>query len=205
MMNVDDGDPDATETWPGSYPPADITATEFEGWVSEILAAAGERVGNLRVTLHEKVVGLDGEYDFDATARFGWAGIEFLVLVEAKCHKDPIKRELVQVLYQKLQSVGAHKAVMVSTAPYQSGALTFAKAHGVALVQVTEGRFTILLKSAGEHAVLTRQEASERYQTPTFVGYCYGPGDSRESIRSTITSSDHPDYVVEMLLDPPWA
>ena len=30
-------------------------------------------------------------------------------------HKNPIKRETVQVLHQKLQSVGAQKGVLVST------------------------------------------------------------------------------------------
>lgn len=82
-----------------------------------------------------------GTFDFDATARYQFAGMSFLVLVEAKLHKNPIKRELVLVLYQKILSVGAHKGVMVSTAPYQAGAVAFAKTHGIALVTVTEGRF----------------------------------------------------------------
>ena len=54
--------------------------------------------------------------------------MEFLIVVEAKKHRYPIKRELVQVLHSKIQSVGAHKGVMVSTAPYQNGALDSATA-----------------------------------------------------------------------------
>ena len=200
---MSDGDDEGTESWPGSYPPADITASEFEAWVAEIFSAAEGRVDDLRVALHVSVTGADGEYDFDATARYRWVGLEFLVLVEAKRHKNPIKRELVQVLHQKLQSVGAHKAVMISTAPYQRGALDFAKAHGIALVSLTEGRFTILMRSAGKHPALTREEASTWYETPTFVGFCLGPGDSPESTRSTIISSQYPDYVVELLLSLP--
>jgi hypothetical protein len=54
-----------------------------------------------------------------STVRYQFGGLSILVLVEAKLHKNPIKRKLVQVLYQKVQRAGAHKGVMVSTAPYQ--------------------------------------------------------------------------------------
>jgi hypothetical protein len=43
--------------------------------------------------------------------------MDFLMLVEAKRHKNPIKRELVQVLHSKLRSVGAHKAAMIAPRP----------------------------------------------------------------------------------------
>jgi hypothetical protein len=35
--------------------------------------------------------------NFDATVRYELAGMAFLTLVEAKLHKNPIKRETVQV------------------------------------------------------------------------------------------------------------
>jgi hypothetical protein len=76
------------------------------------------------------VPGSDGSYDFDVTVRYGLAGMSFLVVVEAKKHRYPIERELVHVLHQKLTSVGARKAVMISSAPYQSGAVKGANAHG---------------------------------------------------------------------------
>lgn len=72
----------------------------------------------------------------------------FLVLVEAKRHANPIKRELVQVLHDKRQSVGAQKAAMIATAPYQRGALDYAKTHGITLATVTEGRFIYATRSA---------------------------------------------------------
>ncbi len=53
--------------------------------------------------------------------------MDFVVLVEAKRHKNPVKRELVQVLRDKLADVGAHTAAMIATAPYQLGALDYAK------------------------------------------------------------------------------
>jgi hypothetical protein len=62
-------------------------------------------IGNLRSKTHEVAQGLDGTYDFDATVRYELAGMAFLVLVEAKLHKNAIKCEVIQVLYQKPQSV----------------------------------------------------------------------------------------------------
>ncbi len=60
--------------------------------------------------------------------------MDFLVLV--KLHRNPIMREVVQVLRDKVQSVSAHKGVLVSSAPFQRGAIEYADAHGIALVHV---------------------------------------------------------------------
>jgi hypothetical protein len=40
------------------------------------------------------------------------------------------------VLEQKLQSTGSQKGMIFSTSPFQSGAIEFATAHGIALVHV---------------------------------------------------------------------
>lgn len=117
------------------YPAAQITPAEFEEFTTSLFVALEEtgRISDLRVQNHEVIEGVDGAYDFDATVRFRVAGMEFLILLEAKCHKNPIKRELVQVLYQKLQSVGASKAVLVSTAPFQRGAWSLRSRMGLHL------------------------------------------------------------------------
>jgi hypothetical protein len=163
-------------------------------------------VDHLTVTLHDKVEGPDGIYDFDATVRYQLAGMSFLVLVEAKRHKNPIKRELVQVLHQKVQSVGAHKGVMISTAPYQIGAVKFAKAHGIALVTVTEGRFTYEARDMLPGPEMSRDEAAERFNVPTFVGHYFGPGSKPDTIRTWRLSAEdrgYPQYVAEFLLGRP--
>ena len=182
------------------YPRADITPGEFETFVAELLTAASPRVSRFRVEQHETIPGVDGTYDFDCTVRYELAGMEFLVLVEAKHHANPIKRELVQVLYQKVQSVGAHKGVMVSTAPYQRGALTFARTHGIALVTVTEGRFTFETRARDQPPPLSREDAFNLYGIPTFVGHAYGPGDEPGSTSVHLMSTEHPKYIAECLL-----
>ncbi|MGL5826430.1 MAG: restriction endonuclease [Nocardioides sp.] len=182
------------------YPPADITSVEFEEFAATLFKSGAAEAGatDIRVQLHEVIEGADGSYDFDATVRYELAGMDFLVLVEAKAHKHPIKRELVQVLHQKLQSVGAHKAVLISTAPFQSGALGFALAHGIALVTVTEGRFTFETKSAYKTTELTREQALEYYDLPTFVGHAYSAAGD-DAVGVTLMSPEHADYIVEKL------
>jgi hypothetical protein len=181
------------------YPPPDITPQEFEQYVVDLLGSVSPLVEGFQVTLHEKIEAADGTYDFDATVRFELAGATFLVLIEAKCHSNPIKRELVQVLYAKLQSVGAHKAAMISTAPYQRGALDYAKAHGIALVTITEGRFIFETRGAVQPPPLTRGQAADLYGLPTFVAHAYGPGDMPGSTSVRLLSTEHPSAVAEAL------
>ena len=137
----------------GRYPYPGITPAEFEEFVAgQLLGAAKSQVDGLVVRTHEKGAGVDGVYDFDATVRYRFAGLEFLVVVEAKMHRNPIKRELVQVLRQKVRSVGAHKGVLVATSAFQAGAVEFASTHGIALVTVAEGRFVFTTRDTGKAA-----------------------------------------------------
>ena len=84
------------------YPPADITPSEFEEWAAGVFESARTSLDDITVTIHDRITGTDGAFDFDATVRYRWAGIDFIVIVEAKRHKNPIERELVQVLHSKL-------------------------------------------------------------------------------------------------------
>lgn len=185
--------------WAKRYPPADITPHEFEEWIVEVLGSAADALDELRITPHDRVTGSDGTFDLDATVRFRLMGLEFLVVVEAKRHSNPIKRELVQALLSKVQSIGAQKGVMFSTSHFQRGAITFAMAHGIALVSVTEGRFTFETKAAGQSRVMSREGSRTVFGVPTFVGYTYGLGATKGSVSSTRISSEQPEYVRDML------
>ncbi|HET9897920.1 MAG TPA: restriction endonuclease [Streptosporangiaceae bacterium] len=189
------------------YPSPEITPGEFEEFVAvHLLGSAGAEVSNLAIVLHETVAGADGRYDFDVTARYEFAGMSFLVLVEAKLHKNPVKRQHVQILHQKIQSVGAHKGVIVATAPYQIGAVEFAKAHGIALVTVTEGRFIFETRDTLPGPELSREEAAARLGLPTFIAHCYAAGDKPGITRSWLLAPDDDEYprqVAELLLGRP--
>lgn len=173
------------------FPPAEITPARFEAFVAdELLRSAGSEVDDLVVTLHDRVAGPDGGYELDATVRYRFAGLAFLVVVEAKLHRNPIKRELVQVLHQKVRSIGAHKGVMVATAPYQSGAVEFARVHGIALVTVVESRF----------AFVNRTPATAPH--PAFVAYVEGGTGTRGMVLSA-QDEDHAECVATLLLGRP--
>jgi hypothetical protein len=59
----------------------------------------------------------------------------------------------VQALHSKLVSVGAHKAMMFTTANYQRGAIEFAKAHGISLVRFTDTELNYAVKAVLVDAV----------------------------------------------------
>jgi restriction system protein len=82
----------------------------------------------------------DGTYEIDITVRFQALDVEFLVLVECKHHISPIKRDVVEILFDRVRAVAGHKGIIFSTSGFQSGAVQYAQAHGVALVEIADGR-----------------------------------------------------------------
>ena len=129
------------------YPPPDLTPIEFEREVRGMLNAVGAPLEEFRTEHRETIPGVDGEYEIDVSARFSALGMNFLVLVECKYHKNPVKREMVQALHSKVLSVGAHKGAVFSVSGFQSGALEYAAVHGIATVQVADGRSSYFTKS----------------------------------------------------------
>ncbi|WP_420917089.1 restriction endonuclease [Pseudomonas mosselii] len=107
----------------------------------------GHQVLEYRSEHQEVGQGLDGEYEIDVTVRFSAFGTGFLVLIECKHHKNRIKRDVLQVLQSRVASVGTQKGIVFSTAGFQSGAIEYAKAHGLGTVQVVDGRSIYLTRS----------------------------------------------------------
>lgn len=105
----------------------------------EYLQKAGIGIADFEVRHQEAVGGPDGEYIMDAVATCQALGGAFRVLIACKHHRNPIKRDLVQVLADKVRSVRAHKGMLFSTAPFQHGAVAYAESQGIALVHFTEG------------------------------------------------------------------
>jgi restriction system protein len=127
--------------------PSSITPDEFELFVKRRLAQVGRGLKDFVVLGKRVLQGLDGEYEIDASATFEAMGAHIRVIVECKRHKNSIKRELVQVLHDKVRSLGAHKGMMFSTSEYQSGAVEFATAHGLALFWVQTGSTVAIAKN----------------------------------------------------------
>ncbi|UZE16006.1 restriction endonuclease [Pseudomonas sp. B21-054] len=136
------------------YPPMaktnlHIEATEFECLVRDWIIQQGGELTSLEVTHDVKLEAYDSTYQIDVMAKFrAFAGAEFLVLIECKKYRKAVERELVQVLHDKVRSVGAHKGMLFTTTGFQSGAIKYATAHGIALVSIIDGVATYETRSA---------------------------------------------------------
>ena len=128
--------------------PIEMTWQQFEDAVKNILRAKGEGLTNLTITRGETVHTNDVEFTMDVVAKFtAFGGAEFTVLIECKHHKNPIEIGLVRILHSKLSSAGAQKAMMVTTTKFQRGAIEFAKAHGISLIQLQRSSLKYAVKS----------------------------------------------------------
>lgn len=121
--------------------PIQPTPKQFEETVREFLTCSGTTLESFETCHRERIDGMDGLYEIDVTVRFKFlCSFDLLCLVECKHVKHPVKREVVQLLHSKLGSTGAHKGMIFSTSGFQSGAVEFARTHGIALVHVTDGQ-----------------------------------------------------------------
>ena len=129
-----------------------LSPAQFEEEVAKLIRRQGIGLSEFEVKRLEKISGHDGIYEIDITARFEVLGVSFLVLIECKHHKNPIKREVVQILYDRLRAIDGHKGIIFSTAPFQRGAIEYAQVHGIALIQIvnrSEDEGGIIDRSAG--------------------------------------------------------
>ena len=129
--------------------PLTLSPAELELAVKGILDAAGGDLASYQSQHLEPVQAHDGQYVIDVSIRFKALGADFRVLVECKHHRRAIERQDVQVLHSKVVATGAHKGMLFSTAGFQAGAVQFATAHGIALVQLVDGRSLWQTRSAG--------------------------------------------------------
>lgn len=116
-----------------------VTPDEFERMVVQFLRKLGHSLESFAVTHHEALSSPDGTFQLDATARFRALGADFTVVIECKHHRNPIKRELVQVLADKVAALRAQKGMLFTTAPFQRGAIAYAQSRNIALVSFSHG------------------------------------------------------------------
>lgn len=145
-----------------------ITPTEFEKLVKDFFQEIGENLINFQVEHNVKLESNDGDYQIDVYAEFEALNTLIKVIVECKKHKNRIKRETVQVLYDKLRTTGSHKGIIFSTSGFQSGAYKYAREHGIALITVIDGKLTYNIKSADKTEI--SEDFLKLLDIPKFVG-----------------------------------
>ena len=130
----------------------DMTPTGFEKCCCDILSGYAESEGlNDFQIIHDKHVKTsDGFYQIDVYAEFTAMHSKFKVLCECKKYKNRVSREKVAVLHRKLESIGANKGVLISTSDFQSGAIEYAKQHGITLIKAEDYDFKNVSFSSGQ-------------------------------------------------------
>jgi restriction endonuclease len=175
----------------------DMTPDEFEELTTRLIEEVMGAADAFTIERHTILEADDGTYDIDAAVTFEVGGFTFLVLVEAKRHKDPIKRELVAVLHQKLRSTGAHKGLLASASGFQSGAITFAKRHGIALATVSDGQLKIENK-ADPNRTETTDTAASVNSIPILVAQLIPSTPEAEPVEVELTGGELLGYLIRM-------
>lgn len=92
-----------------------------------------QRLG--RVFLRKLYTGKSAhKHEIDVSIELSIAGLEILILIECKHYKRKVGIENVLTLAQRMEDIGAHKGVIVTTTGFQPGAEKIASAHKIALV-----------------------------------------------------------------------
>lgn len=151
----------------------DMTPTEFEKCCLDIINGfATEECLKDFAIIHDKVIPTsDGRYQIDVYAEFNAMGVRFKVLCECKKYKNRVNREKVVVLHRKVESIGAQKGILISTSDFQSGAVEYAKAHGIALIKVEDYHFEFLSHSSGQPENDNDPFLYAEKHMPSYVGY----------------------------------
>jgi hypothetical protein len=122
-----------------------LTPQSYEALVEDVCR---QLAGNMDAKIHRNVVfpGASGHsHQIDVAVDIEVKGLRLLVLIECKWWRKRVGVQEVMVLLQRLQDIGAHKGVIVSSVGFQKGAIKMAKAKGVALVILKGSAETIVM------------------------------------------------------------
>lgn len=152
---------------------ANINPEEFELFCMDVLKAYAqkENLQNFTIKHDQKIEADDGTYQIDVIAEYNALGAKNIVLIECKKYSRSIERDVVTTLYAKLQSLGAQKGIIISTAGFQSGATQYANKHGIALWQVCDNYIKHYSASASNRVSnhISFQLEMERYLPKFFA------------------------------------
>lgn len=123
-----------------------LNGEQLETEVKSILEAS-EGFKDFQVQKRVQLENGDSNYEIDVLVTFNFFGVDFKVLVECKNHRHPIKRDVVQVLNDRIKELGCHKGIIFATSSFQSGALEYAAKHGIALIKLVDGKSTYQTRS----------------------------------------------------------
>ncbi|QDK40575.1 restriction endonuclease [Bacteriovorax stolpii] len=174
----------------------ELTPEQFEIEVRNQLNATAGSLISFSTQHRELVKGVGGEFEIDVTARFEALGASFLVLIECKRYSSPVKRDVVLTLHTKLQAIGAQKGMIFTTSGFQKGAVEYATTHGIALVQLVDGKSTYQTRS-----MCGNVEPPADAKIPPVVGWLLGKAE-KGNLTLTQVSKEMSGGLSSFLFDP---
>lgn len=154
-----------------------ISPTEFEEFCVEVLKsyAAEDQLKNFIIKHNVKHEAPDGTYQLDIYASFTALSGELKILCECKQYSSPVKRERVELLEGRIKSLGMHKGILLSTSGFQKGAIQYAKAHGIELIQVFDHSCLQYSHSSGLDAEISENDPLKNIEDhwPPYRAICF--------------------------------
>ena len=95
---------------------------------------------NVDVHRQQAYTGRISKRDIKVDVSFNYSiaeGANVLFIVECKCYGDRVPVDEVEEFHSKIDDIGAHKGIMVTTVGFQDGAVKTAKGRGIALALLT--------------------------------------------------------------------
>ena len=176
-------------------PEIDLSPKEYEDFVKEWFDEEFGVMNEYESKVRTKEKAHDGEFEIDIKIKFRLSGFDFVLLVECKKHKNSIKREVAQILHQKMQSLGAQKAVICSTSDFQSGTLEYSKKHGIACIRMALGESNFHTRSKN---VDINYDPCEVWGIPRVIGWLQTI-EGETCIQSSLVASDTKKYIQEYI------
>lgn len=156
---------------------------EYEQFTKKVIE---ELVG---VTVHHQKVykGRISQRDIKIDVSFNYtiAGADLLFLVECKCYNHAVPVDDVEEFYSKINDIGAHKGIMVTTVGFQDGTIKTAKGRSIALALLTKerqkGELRYVVNGIGQ---ITTPPSHDGFWQGNFLGSldCYNGGMRFESM-----------------------
>ena len=154
---------------------SEMSPTEFEEFCLDFVSKQLNGAKDISIEHDKKVDAHDGTYQIDGLIEFTIGCIRCKTILECKQYKNPVPREKIEILFNRLCSIGANKGILISTAGFQSGAIKYASEHGIALIQILD-RCIKFIQMSGEKPDTSRQAAiREKYlNTPKYLPFSMG-------------------------------
>jgi len=109
---------------------------KYEKFTQQVIK---ELVG-VKVHHHKVYIGRvsQREIKIDVSFNYTIAGADLLFLVECKCYNHAVPVDDVEEFHSKIDDIGAHKGILVTTVGFQEGTIKTAKGRGIALALLTK-------------------------------------------------------------------